>query len=250
MKNIELIRTNKIHFIKFAKGILPPIVWQSLYKLLVVRNIDQGDLYKPFYSPWLENDFISEFKAIKPYTLCSQESCWVLSNMLKHALNVEGDIFEAGVFQGGTALLLKNILLNHGERHLYLFDSFEGMKKVDIQKDRHQKGDFQDVSLEMVQSVVGLYDFISYRKGWIPETFKGLEENIFCFAHIDLDLHDSILNCCTYIYPRISKGGVMISDDYGYPSCPGARHAIDQFFCDKPERPLVLQTGQALVHKL
>ncbi len=39
-------------------------------------------------------------------------------------------------------------------------------------------------------------------------------------------------------------------DDYGFASCPGARRAVDEFFVDKPERPLGLQTGQALVVKL
>ena len=42
----------------------------------------------------------------------------------------------------------------------------------------------------------------------------------------------------------------MIFDDYGFPSCPGARQAIDEYFMDKPEKPLILATGQAVVFKL
>jgi len=42
----------------------------------------------------------------------------------------------------------------------------------------------------------------------------------------------------------------MIFDDYGFPTCPGAQQAVDEFFEDKPEVPLVLTTGQALVFKL
>jgi O-methyltransferase len=45
------------------------------------------------------------------------------------------------------------------------------------------------------------------------------------------------------------SGGFIIFDDYGMPSCPGARAAVDQFFADKPEKPLALHTGQALVFR-
>ena len=39
-------------------------------------------------------------------------------------------------------------------------------------------------------------------------------------------------------------------DDFGFASCPGARRAVEEFFADKPERPLALQTCQGLIHKL
>ena len=39
----------------------------------------------------------------------------------------------------------------------------------------------------------------------------------------------------------------MIFDDYGFPTCPGARQAVDEFFADKREVPFVLPTGQAVV---
>jgi len=45
-------------------------------------------------------------------------------------------------------------------------------------------------------------------------------------------------------------GGCMIFDDYGFPSCPGARRAVDEAFADKPEIPLCLPTGQCMVVKL
>lgn len=50
--------------------------------------------------------------------------------------------------------------------------------------------------------------------------------------------------------PRLSPGGIIVLDDYGIASCPGARRAVDDFFMDKPERPLALLTAQALIHKL
>ena len=44
--------------------------------------------------------------------------------------------------------------------------------------------------------------------------------------------------------------GFLVFDDYGFPSCAGARRAVDEFFANKPEVPLCLPTGQCLVVKL
>ena len=40
----------------------------------------------------------------------------------------------------------------------------------------------------------------------------------------------------------MQRGAVIVYDDYGFPTCPGARKAVDDFFADKPEMPLVLTT--------
>ena len=54
---------------------------------------------------------------------------------------------------------------------------------------------------------------------------------------------------CAFFYPRMAPGGVMVFDDYGAPTCPGVQQAVDEFFAGKPERPLYLPTGQAVVCK-
>ncbi len=59
----------------------------------------------------------------------------------------------------------------------------------------------------------------------------------------------SVLDCCTFIYPRLTKGGFLIFDDYGFPTCTGARQAVDTYFADKQAVPLILSTGQAIVFK-
>jgi O-methyltransferase len=40
-----------------------------------------------------------------------------------------------------------------------------------------------------------------------------------------------------------------VFDDYGLPSCPGARAAVDEYFLGTGMQPLVLATGQAIVFK-
>ena len=111
-------------------------------------------------------------------------------------------------------------------------------------------GDFSDTSSEEVPSLVGQEDWILYHKGLIPDTFNGLENAGIALSHIDVDIYASVLDCCQFLYPRTVPGGFIIFDDYGFPSCPGARAAVDEFFRDRPEVPLVLHSGQAIVFKL
>lgn len=49
--------------------------------------------------------------------------------------------------------------------------------------------------------------------------------------------------------PRLTNGGIILYDDYGFLCAPGAKLAVDEFFSDKPEKPIWLTTGQCLVVK-
>jgi hypothetical protein len=69
-------------------------------------------------------------------------------------------------------------------------------------------------------------------------------------AHIDVDLYQSTLDCCEYFYPRLVPGGILLFDEYGFAAARGEKDAVDQFFADKRESPIVLLSGQAVVVKL
>ena len=92
------------------------------------------------------------------------------------------------------------------------------MPETDATRDLHRKDDFADTSVEAVSSFVGKEDFIRYHAGFIPDTFRGLESMRIAFAHVDVDIHRSILDSCAFIYPRLLQGGIMVFDDYGVAS--------------------------------
>ena len=238
------------NFIKYAKAMTPPAVWGWLYRKLVIKDIPHSHAYAPHYQPWREPQFMAEYATIQNRTGCPIDSVYMLTELARKSMALPGDVLEAGVWKGGTARLLARMIKEQSATHpkqLYLFDSFEGMKHTSTTQDRHQVGDFADTSLESVQQFVGDDPAIHYRKGWVPETFSGLEHLQLCFAHIDLDLYQSIKDCLSFVYPRVSKGGVIVLDDYGYASCPGAKQAADEFFSDKPEKVLPLHSAQGIV---
>ena len=212
----------------------------------------------PLFTPWAGHpDFQKVYEGIEPHTLVSPERCYTLASLARHSQHLDGDFAECGVFKGGTALLLCRVLQNsqltaNPDKTLYLFDSFEGLPQENRSHDNeYSQGTFAIESVESVKNL--LSDFrncTDFRKGWIPDTFQGLDDRHYAFAHIDVDLYQSALDCCRYFYPRLVPGGVLIFDDYGFPAARGEKDAVDEFFADKPESPITLLTGQSLVIKL
>jgi hypothetical protein len=43
---------------------------------------------------------------------------------------------------------------------------------------------------------------------------------------------------------------MLVFDEYGFAPAEGEKDAVDEFFADKPESPITLPTGQAIVLKL
>lgn len=220
-------------------------------------------LYQPYIrrwavlSPWLTDPRMlrvqSRVEQHGTTLLAGEDHAWVLFSAFLQTQHSAGAVWEAGVYQGGSSLLLRHLIeesLQSGTGHptvLRLFDSFEGMPPVMEALDTHRPGDFTDTSIESVQALVGTADWIDFRKGWIPETFTGLTDSRIRLAHVDVDLYQSVRDCCEFIYPRLVPGGIVVFDDYGPASCPGARRAVDEFFRDRPETPFVFMTGQCMV---
>lgn len=210
------------------------------------KPIPDMEFYAPIFSPW---EGYGETGCQQP--IVSRESCHVLYQLALQALGVKGNFWECGVYKGGTATMLAEILFrnSNAKKRLCLFDTFEGMPDPDPDRDFHKRGDFADTSLAAVKHSVGHEDLVSYYAGTIPDSFSALEYSQIALAHVDVDIYKSVLECCKFIFPRLSHGGFMVFDDYGFPSCPGARAAVDEYFLGTGLQPLVLPTGQAVVFK-
>jgi O-methyltransferase len=255
LKHAFNILTNKAEFQPPAddgsQAVDVPAIAPHEQALPVGFDIPDRDMYRPMFCPWLDKGaFQRYFQIAAPNTLVSQNRCHVLYTLLRQAIHVDGNVWECGVYKGGTAAMMAAILKDLAPaKRLYLFDTFGGMPETDADKDHHRKGDFSDTSLKAVKRYVGHADLCVFREGFIPDTFAGLEAESIAFAHIDVDIYQSILDCLRFIWPRLSLGGIVVFDDYGFPSCPGARAAVDEFFAHEACVPLCLPTGQALVFK-
>lgn len=182
-------------------------------------------------------------------TLADEPRAHTLYQLARHASRLEGAFAEIGVYRGGTASLLARVADDAG-RELHLFDTFAGMPETDPERDLHAAGDFHDTSLESVRRFLAPFRSPRFHQGEFPSTAAGLEALRFSLVHVDVDIAAAVESCCAFFYPRLVPGGVMVLDDYGFTSCPGAKSAADAFFADKPEPLLHLSTSQAIVLKL
>lgn len=214
-------------------------------------QIPDSQYYRPLFSPWLGyGEFQKYYDLARSRTLVSPDRCWILYSLCKQSLFVEGDIWECGVYRGGTSAMLAQIVHDYSPaRCLHLFDTFHGMPKTYKSIDIHNEGDFSNTTLNAVRDYVKHSDVTIYHQGLIPDTFRGLDNSLIAFAHIDVDILQSVTDCCEFIFPMLSVGGFMVFDDYGFPSCPGARKAVDEYFYGRDIVPLILPTGQAVVFK-
>ena len=236
------------------KLVLPPglVLWRRRVPQIPDRHLYQPLLrYEPLFSPWAgEPAFRTAYERASHLMLLDAERAWVIWSLVRQAALLDGDLLEAGVYRGGSALMIWSAQRDvAGRRTLHLFDSFAGLPSPGG-RDRHAEGDFRDTSPGAVQSLFPPGSAVATHAGWIPDTFRASGVEAVAFAHVDLDLEKSVRDACEFIYPRLTPGGVIVFDDYGWASCPGARAAVDSFFRELPETPLVLGTGQAIVTRL
>jgi len=57
----------------------------------------------------------------------------------------------------------------------------------------------------------------------------------FSLVHFDCDMYKPTSTALNCIYPLVSRGGVMIFDEYCLHNWPGETKAVDEFFADKPD---------------
>lgn len=171
-------------------------------------------------------------------TVVDLSRLYLLYQWLGTTLDLEGDCVEIGCYRGGTAKLVSEVLLRHRpDVGLHLFDTFEGMPEQFSLDEVGMRGAFADTSLAQVRQLLHNNPKVQFYPGIFPATLPaGFDAKRFRFAHIDVDIEASVLDCLTFLYPRMVAGGVIIVDDYGHPNCPGATRAVERFFANAPYR--------------
>lgn len=164
---------------------------------------------------------------------------------VKRTAKINGDIAEVGVYRGGSA---KIICEAKGDKALHLFDTFEGLpdlSRLDNPKHFH-KGEFKG-AFEDVKDYLKEYSNVYLYKGLFPATAEAVKNKKFSFVNIDVDIYESTLSCLDFFYPRMNRGGIIISHDYI--GAQGVRKAVDTFFQEKPEPIIELSGSQCLIVK-
>ena len=196
-----------------------------------------------------DSDFLEYYKKfMDPDNWHSLDRKYTLNEMLKLVVNLEGDVVECGAYKGASAWLMCQAFKT-SNKTIHLFDSFEGLSSPG-----ENDGDYWEAgALKSSESLLrdGLKEHQNYKvyKGWMPDIFNDFSGNNICFLHIDVDLYEPSFQSLDYFYSRLVSQGIILMDDYGFTSCPGAKLAADEFFKNKLESVISLPTGQGLVIK-
>lgn len=156
------------------------------------------------------------------------------------AEGVPGDFLEAGVCKGGAAIFMRALQVAHGagDRRTWVVDSFQGVPPSDGSADAayglHLEESRQpslSCSEDAVREHFRRYDLLDakvcFLPGWLADTLPSADTGPLAILRVDVDLYSSTAKCLDLLYDRVSPGGFVIVDDYGYLLC--CRDAVDDF---------------------
>ena len=199
-----------------------------------------------------DDDYQRAWKSFPETTGVVGDRKFFMYSAAKAIRQVSGDTAECGVFRGAGSHLMLESQAGLGKRH-HVFDSFEGLSEPSSADDaataatpQFRKHDFSATEA-IVRQNLGRFENVFYYKGWIPQRFGEVADRHFSLVHLDVDLYEPTRDSLEFFYPRMTPGGFIISDDYGFTTAPGVTRAIDEFFANRPEKPIHLPTGQALI---
>ena len=194
-------------------------------------------------------------RQVQPYTMTSPERIYALIQAVRHvcAAAIPGDLVECGVWRGGSMLAAARTLLEckDRERHLWLFDTFEGMSDPTAQDvaidgrsashllNEQDRSDAQSVwcyaGLKEVQAVMSGSGYppsrVHFVQGKVQDTLPDHAPACIAVLRLDTDWYESTRHELEHLYPRLSPGGVLIIDDYGH--WAGCRQAVDEYFASR-----------------
>jgi len=214
---------------------------------IVEKRINRKNGVLLFYRDPARSEIIDLIKGIKRENemLLDNNEAYQIHMAVERTAKIDGDIAEVGTYKGGSAKLICEA---KGNKILHLFDTFEGLPDLSHTDNPTQfhKGKFI-ASFQAIKEYLKEYKSVHFYKGLFPSTADPIKNKKFSFVHLDVDLHDATLACLEFFYPRMNKGGIIISHDYIHSA--GVRKAFDDFFRDRQEPIIEMSGSQCLIVK-
>tara|TARA_B100000131_G_scaffold219414_1_gene210939 strand:- start:76 stop:861 length:786 start_codon:yes stop_codon:yes gene_type:complete len=243
MLNVHEIRSSKLK--KTVRGI---------FNFLGLEIRRKNSWYEKYRDSVVEIDKNLEkiLERSENYINASLPNRWGIIQSLQHVKRnrIKGDIVETGVFHGGGIIFLNDIL-NYLKlkKTIWGYDTFEGIPSINLKKDRIlgskknkqvEKKDNMDKNIYPTLVTVknnlkknNVKNQINLIEGDTKKTLK-IKKHLpkkISFLRLDTDFYESTLNELETLYPKISKNGILMIDDYGHHV--GCRKAVDEYFRNK-----------------
>lgn len=154
--------------------------------------------------------------------------------------DIAGDLLEAGVWRGGTAIFMrwlmdKYYVRSKNTRKVWALDSFAGFPTGNQKEKATTDSIISKMYSIPLEEVKGYFDKFGYLddrtvfvKGFFSETLPYIDVDQLSVLRIDADLYESTKDCLHFLYPKLSRGGFVIIDDYGEEAFDCAK-AVDEY---------------------
>jgi hypothetical protein len=191
-------------------------------------------------------------ESVRPYTMTDAERVATLINAVEYITKckIPGNIAECGVWRGGSMMAVARALMSHADlsRHLYLYDTFEGMSEP-TEHDRLYSGASAKSLLDRAPVGTGIWclasiedvrtnmlstgypeEKVHFIKGKVEETLPFVLPDPLALLRLDTDWYESTKHELIHLFPLLDSRGILILDDYGH--WQGARRAVDEYFSE------------------
>ncbi len=168
--------------------------------------------------------------------------CWAA----RQSLRIEGDFVECACYKGISARIICDYVeLGKSDKKYYLYDLFEHSSEMS----HHSMPEHSvDLYTQVAKRFADLQQ-VHVTQGAIPEILHQVSPDKIAFLHLDLNNTSAELGALELLFDRVSTGGIIILDDYGWLAYRAQKEAEDPFFEKRGYRVLELPTGQGLLIK-
>ncbi len=186
------------------------------------------------YAPWLKDEaFLKNYDLIKGVSLVNIYQCWELWKLVDETEKTPGDVIEVGVFKGATSAIMgAKLKQNHSPAQFICCDTFEGVVKASAADNFYKGGEHKDTSLGFVTNLLTQtfqLNNVVFLKGIFPdETGHQVQDSQFRLCHIDVDTYQSGKEVLNWVWERLSPGGIVVFNDFGYPRTRGITQLVEE----------------------
>jgi O-methyltransferase len=141
--------------------------------------------------------------------------------------DVPGDLIETGVWRGGATIFMRGVLKAYDDtsRTVWVADSFQGLPPPDAARYPADAGDALHtkrglaVGVDQVRHNFERYglldDRVRFLVGWFKDILPTAPIDKLAVMRLDGDMYESTWQAIDALYPKLSRGGFCIVDDYG-----------------------------------
>lgn len=161
---------------------------------------------------------------------------------------------ELGVCDGLTAAYVSFAINEHvgNNGRIFLVDAWQAMRESGlVGAELASVGAYGYLSLQ--NTILNLENFSTdkvYIQGYVPEilTHPEIPQNID-WLHIDLNASQPTIAALNFFWERLSSGGLILLDDYGFVGYEDTKIAVDSWVNENNLTLFATPTGQAIIFK-